>query len=117
MNAERMKILKMLEEGKLSVEDASRLIQAVESSQEAETGSAPKWLRIRVHEGGVEKVKVDLPVSLMKIAMKFVPEDSKRRMEEEGIHLDQVLKQVQAGSGGKLVEVTDGDQQVEIYVE
>lgn len=117
MNEERMKILKMLEEGKLSVEEAAKLIRAVESSQETEQEEPPQWLRIRVIEDGEEKFKLNLPLSLVRTAVKFIPESIQEKMEEEGLDIEEILRESDVHRRGKLVEVEDETMRIEIYVE
>ena len=119
MNEERMRILKMLEEGKISVEEATQLIEAVEAPQTTEIApqGKPKWLRVRVQDGDDEKVSVNLPLSLARVALKFVPQQARGQMEAQGIDLDAILNEVTETKIGKLVEVQDGDEHVEVWIE
>ena len=119
---ERMKILKMLEEGKLSADEASRLLKALsKGSSETRPGSQEgesKWLRIRVTDldGGRAAVNVNLPMRLVNVALRlgaqFIPED-------EDIDLEELAEALKAGLTGKIVDVIDEEEgrQVEIYVE
>ena len=119
MNEERMRILKMLEEEKISVEEATKLIEAVEAPQEAKIvpQGKPKWLRVRVQDGEDEKVSVNLPLSLARVALKFIPQQARGQMEEQGIDIDAILNEVTETKIGKLVEVQDGDEHVEVWIE
>ena len=119
---ERMKILKMLEEGKLSAEEAARLLKAFgkprPERRTAPPGSEAKWLRVRVTDmkSGRTSMNVNLPMSLvnvgLKLGAKFVPDN-------EGIDFRQVQEALRAGLTGKIVDMEDVDegQRVEIYVE
>ena len=119
---ERMKILKMLEEGKLSAEEAARLLKALGKPRPERrapaSSSEPKWLRVRVTDlkSGRASVNVNLPMSLVNVGLKlgaqFVP-------DTEGIDFRQVQEALRAGLTGKIVDVEDVDegQRVEIYVE
>jgi len=119
---ERMKILKMLEEGKLSADEASRLLKALsKGSSETRPGSQEgdsKWLRIRVTDldGGRAAVNVNLPMRLVNVALRlgaqFIPED-------EDTDLEELAEALKAGLTGKIVDVIDEEEgrQVEIYVE
>ncbi len=119
---ERMKILKMLEEGKLSADEASRLLKALPKGS-AETRPASqegdsKWMRIRVTDldGDRAAVNVNLPMRLVSVALRlgaqFIP-------EEEDIDLEELAEALKAGLTGKIVDVIDEEEgrQVEIYVE
>jgi len=119
---ERMKILKMLEEGKLSAEEAARLLKALGKAKPERRGPAPtseaKWLRVRVTDlkSGRASVNVNLPMSLVNVGLKlgaqFVP-------DTEGIDFRQIQEALRAGLTGKIVDVEDAEegQRVEIYVE
>ncbi len=119
---ERMKILKMLEDGKLSAEEASRLLRALSKSSSETRPSAQdadsKWMRIRVTDldGGRAAVNVNLPMRLVNVALRlgaqFIPED-------EDIDLEQLAEALKGGLTGKIVDVIDEEEgrHVEIYVE
>ncbi len=119
---ERMKILRMLEEGKLSADEASRLLKAL-SKGSSETRPAAKdgeskWMRIRVTDLDNDRavVNVNLPMRLVNVALRlgaqFIPED-------EDINLDELAEALKEGLTGKIVDVIDEKEgrQVEIYVE
>jgi len=117
MKEERIQILKMLEEGKITSDEAFQLLSTLE--QKKTTPSIRnKFLRIRVQEGGDRtKVNVNVPIALVKIAQRFIP----RRIQEEfpDLDLEELVREIEQGAEGKLVEVTDKDSDttVEISVE
>jgi hypothetical protein len=121
---ERMKILKMIEEGKLSAEEGTKLLAAL-SERRGPTPprapgmpGAPRWLRIRVTDirSGRSKASVQIPLALvdagMKIGAHFAP-------EVEGVDMMNVMDAVRSGVTGKIIDVTDEEdgEHVEIYVE
>jgi len=127
MSEERMQVLKMLEEGKINAEEAEKLLSEIgagESVQPRATGKA-KMIRIRVFEGSLEKpkVRVSIPISLAKFAMNFVPNEQKARINDLNIDLDEIIRQVEEGAEGHLVDVEDVDDEtgkptkVEIWVD
>jgi hypothetical protein len=129
---ERMKILKMVEEGKLSVEDGAKLLAALSGGNGASAGvpaaqasftnvkspTGAKWFRIRVTDmaTGRAKVNVNLPIGLVnvgvKIAGKFAP-------ETDTLEVQQIIEAIRSGAQGKIIDVMDDDdgEHVEIYVE
>ena len=69
MDEDRMRILKMLEEGKINAEEAAKLLEAL--GGRAETGPAGKgerarWFRVRVTDTktGRKKVNINIPLGL-----------------------------------------------------
>ena len=121
---ERLKILKMIEDGKLSAEEGTKLLAAL--SEKRVPGpprppgmpGGPRWLRIRVTDvrTGRSKASVQIPLALvdagMKIGAHFAP-------EVEGVDMSNVMDAVRTGMTGKIIDVTDEEdgEHVEIYVE
>lgn len=119
---ERMKILRMLEEGKLTAEEASRLLKALAKGRAEPrpdgSGEVARWLRVRVSEmdSGQTKVNVSLPIGLVHVALRigaqFVP-------DTEEFDLQEIGRALEAGLTGQVVDVVDeGEgQRVEIFLE
>lgn len=123
---ERMKILKMIEEGKISADEASKLLAALSDPRRGVpapprppgmSGGA-RWLRIRVTDTrtGRSKASVQIPLALvdagMKIGAHFAP-------EVEGVDMSNVMDALRMGVTGKIIDVVDEEdgEHVEIYVE
>src|SRR5690554_6814369 len=124
MGEERMRILKMLEEGKLTVEEANELLENIEnrphvSSQDAVNNKKIKKVRILVKEQGEEKVNITLPFSLARTALKFVPRKVMNNLDEGEIDLKEMLNTLEndLDPNTPLVNVHDGDDHVLIMVE
>lgn len=122
LKEEKLQILKMVEEGKISSEEGISLLQALEDTEEAylEQGTA-KWFKIRVFEPeGKTKVNITIPLSLvnvgMKMANKFSPEFREAGLDE--VDLKEVFEAIKDGASGKIVDVeSENGQKVEIVVE
>ncbi len=125
---ERMKILKMIDEGKITAEDGAKLLTALSRNPAPEKGSPgseratavggqPRWLRIKVTDvrTGRSKASVNIPIGLLdaglKIGAHFAP-------EVNGIDLEQIRQAARGGMTGKIVDVIDDDgEHVEIFVD
>jgi hypothetical protein len=123
---ERMKILKMIEEGKISADEGSKLLAALSDSRKGMSTSprspgaagSARWLRIRVTDvrTGRSKASVQIPLALvdagMKIGAHFAP-------EVEGVDMSNVMDALRMGVTGKIIDVVDEEdgEHVEIYVE
>ncbi|HNT96708.1 MAG TPA: hypothetical protein PKK31_00405 [Elusimicrobiales bacterium] len=123
MNPEKIKILKMLEEKRISSEEAMQLLEAVEKLDRAEA-SVPKrgrFLRIRVYEGEGEKAKVNInvPLGWSKLLAPFIEGKIKARLQEKGYDLDlgKIQEYIESGEAGRIVDVQDGNNKVEIYID
>ncbi|MBN2386882.1 MAG: hypothetical protein JXB85_07670 [Anaerolineales bacterium] len=115
-----MKILKMIEEGKLNAEEGARLLAAI-GRPPGSGGMMPggaRWLRVRVTNisTGRSKATVQIPLTLidagMKIGAHFAP-------EVEGVNMDQLMDALRSGMTGKIIDVTNDEdgEHVEIFVE
>ena len=121
---ERLRILKMVEEGKLSPEDAARLLEALKAPETPSSGfsrkeGGPRWLRIRVEEEDGTKVNVNLPLRLVKVALKVAQRYGGLDDEATEEILAALEEAIAEGESGRIVEVVDeedGDR-VEIYLE
>jgi hypothetical protein len=116
---ERMQILQMLANGKVSAEEAAKLLKALEEgSRPKPPPTQPRWFKVRITDltTGKEKVNISIPMSLVNVGIKM---GARFAPEVEGINFEEVLSSVREGAYGRLVDVTDeeGGERVEIYVE
>jgi len=122
---ERMQILNMVAEGKISAEEGAKLLAALEPERKKREAavvigepSAPRWFRVRVTdlETGRSKVNVSLPMSLVEVGTRM---GARFAPELESMDLTEIIEQIKSGAQGKIVEVEDVEdgERVEIYVE
>jgi hypothetical protein len=118
---ERMKILKMIEERKISAEEGAKLLGALgarEHRRPSSPGSESRWLRVRITdlETGKTTVNVNLPLGLVNVGLKmgarFIP-------EMDGAQAEALVDALRQGVTGKVMDVTDEDEgsRVEVYIE
>jgi len=129
---EGKQILQLLAEGKIDVEQAYRLLRALGDVDERAPrpprepspppgppgpGARGRILRIRVTEDGEQKVNVAIPLAIARIGkMKLASSGLVRgHLGKFGIDLDELLKSVDFP--GKIVDIADDEDRVEIYVE
>ncbi len=126
---ERMKILKLIEEGKISAEEGAKLLAALSDSRKniptpprpplapGSVGGA-RMLRIRVTDTRTNRSKasVQIPLALvdagLKIGAHFAP-------EVQGVDMSNVMEALRMGVMGKIIDVTDEEdgEHVEIFIE
>ncbi len=121
---ERMKILTMIREGKITAEEGAKLLSALGESQKPSrsTGTRasgePRWFRVRVTDlvSGKTKVSVNIPFGLMEwglqIGAQFAPEVG-------NLDFEQLKEMLKSGVEGKIVDVIDEEdgEHVEIFVD
>lgn len=138
MSDERMKILEMIQGGKITAPEGLELLRALDDADLKPVGMAGsgRFLRIRVSSGQKNtKVNVNIPLSLLKvvtkfadIGLKFIPADARQEMQKKGIDLsdvnfDELVQLIDQGLvDGKLVDIDTEDEysgrtKVEVYVE
>jgi hypothetical protein len=122
-NEERLKILRMIDEGKITAEEGARLLATLSESRKAAArkpalrtnpGGA-KWLKVRVTDmvTGKAKATVNLPLGLvdagLNIASKYAPD----------VAFDELVEAINNGAEGKIIEVFDEEdgEHVEIFIE
>jgi hypothetical protein len=104
MNDHRRRILDMLAEGKITADEAERLIAALEKPSESAvppTGASPRYLRVVVDEekgaagDAPKKVNIRVPLQLLRAGVRLagvMPEHARervnQRLRERGIAFD-----------------------------
>ena len=121
---ERMKILKMISEDKITAEEGAKLLSALTSRSEkpksaSKRSLAGQMLRVRVTDmaTGKAKVHVNVPMRLvdagLSIAAQYTPEMENQQMMEA------VKEALSENMTGKIVDVIDEEdgEHVEIYID
>ncbi len=135
MNENQKRILEMLAQGKISADDAYRLLNACEGGAEKtepDTRVKPKYLRVTVtpgeegsggkgnlfQDGNVGRVNVRIPMSLLRAGLKLtslIPPDALDKansaLKDKGINFD--VRNIKPGDLEGLVEAI-GDMQIDV---
>lgn len=123
---ERLQVLKMVEEGKITSEEGINLFEALDDTEETyRENKGTKWLKVRIcDKDDKNKVNVTIPVALIDVGMKiagkvapnFVPELKEAGLEEED--LNEIFEAIKSGASGKIVDIESEDgEKVEVIVE
>jgi len=129
---EGKQVLKLLAEGKIDSEQAYRLLRALGDIDDrpkngpqpppppphaGHPGARGRILRIKVTEGGEQKVNVAIPLAIARIGkMKLASSGLVRgHLSKFGIDLDDLLRSIDFP--GRIVDITDDEDRVEIFVE
>ncbi len=123
---ERLKILNMIAEGKITAQEGAQLLSALRSGERVTAGAAaaamepgsPRFLRVRVSEGRTGKVKanINIPISLLHVAVRI---GARFAPDLEGLDFTEIMSIIDQGARGKIIDVTDEDdrERVEIFAE
>lgn len=125
---ERMRVLRMVESGKITAEEATQLLESLDDAPTSPKGAPPapgippassgRWFRVRVTDARTGKLRVNvrLPVGVvnagLKMGMRFAP-------QMEGMDLDSINAMINSGEIGQIVDVTDEEdgEHVEVFIE
>ena len=140
MNENSRRILEMLSEGKVSVDEAERLLSLVDEEPETTTavqplapprsGSARRYLRVTVDSDKDEHIDVRVPLALIKAGVKLhtlLPAQAttgiNTALQDNGINVDidnlrtEDLEQLIDALSEIEVNIHDGDDKVRVYCE
>jgi hypothetical protein len=122
VEAEKRQILEMVRDGKLTVEEAQKVMEAMDQGDEGGRSAAasrpPRFVRVRVKDEDGSRVNISLPISLVRTLWRFIPRDAMRELEAQNINVDSILTAINEGAQGSLVDVEDEDgSRVEIVIE
>jgi len=138
MNEERKKILEMLSEGKITVEEAEKLMEALSQDQQESTEikdasgtKVLKYLRVLVEpkDKGGDRVNIRVPLNLIRAGMKwasFIPKEAQEKVDkvltEKGLDLN--FKNMSKEDVEELIRTLDdleidieGKEKVKVYCE
>lgn len=131
LSEEKLIVLKMVQEGKITAEEGAQLLETLEESNSDAAGQpnpqknnqkdhtpSGKWFRVRVTDAvtGKTRTNVRMPLTMVKagikLGMRFTP-------QLEGVDLDQFSEFIQNGQVGQIVDVFDDEdgERVEVFVE
>lgn len=127
MNEEMSRILKMVEDGKITADKAQELIEAIDDKKVSNVTQLVKdddimnkMLKVRVNSHDGDVVNVNLPVKFIKTTLKAVgkiPLDTYAK-GMENVDLNLIADAIDNGISGKIVDVkaANGDI-VEVTIE
>ena len=99
MSEERKKVLEMLSQGKISVEQAEKLLTAITGADASPAKDivkkAAKYIKVEVKSKKGDNVNVRIPMQLIKAGMKFqalIPESARQQVNNalaaKGVNVD-----------------------------
>jgi hypothetical protein len=145
MSEGRIRILEMLAQNKITVDEAEKLLSAIGTNEKSESrpfststlnGKMPKYLRVVIEPGpdskngdDVERVNVRVPMGLIKAGMKLtslIPSNASDKMneamKEKGINFD--LKNFKPEDVDELIAAlselevnVEGKEKIRVFVE
>ncbi len=122
-NDERIKILSMLQEGKIDSSEAARLLQALDESarptaEEAKAAKKPRYLHIKVTReiDGKSVADIKVPISIVNAGMRM---GAKFSPHMAGMDPDMLAELLKSDEPSQIIDVTDEEdgEHVQIFLE
>jgi hypothetical protein len=123
---ERMRILQMIQEGKITAEEGAKLLEALGKSKRPPipprpphpSGRDARLLRVRITDlkTGKTKVNVNIPMGLVNVGIRlgarFMPTSA-------DVDFDEIMAAIDAGTTGKVVDVEEVEEgeRIEVWIE
>lgn len=127
MNEEKMMILKMVQDGKISANEAAILLESLDSGSKKKEDKKQsdesrktegKFFRVSITDTttGKSRANIRMPLSVMGIGMRF---GAHFAPQIDGVESEQLMDAIRNGQVGKIIDVFDDDdgEHVEIYIE
>ncbi len=123
MSNEKKIVLQMLKEGKITVEDAEKLLEeqdeiAVETTSVKTTNR--KFFRVLVNEANKTKVNINIPIALAEVGLKLIPKNV-LHVGDNNINPEDILNLIKEGIDGEFVNIDTIDNgkevKVKVYIE
>lgn len=125
---ERLRVLQLIQDGKISAEEGIRLLESLDSAAQAAAAKpavttqsmerGARWFRVQVTDTqtGKTRVNVRLPVNVLSAGMKM---GARFSPEVEGLDMNQLMELIQAGATGQVLDVVDelDGEHVEVFLE
>ncbi len=121
---ERLQILRLIEQGKITAEEGAALLKALHEGEERASAepvrgsSQARWFRVRVTDtrSGRNKASVNIPIGLVHVGLRmgarFVPEMDHDKYQ-------QLSDAIRTGRQGKIFDAMDENafERVEVFIE
>ena len=109
INEEVKIILDMVKDGKISVDEAEKLISKVHQKEapvkpSSTKSSNKKFFRMSVTEGNTTKVNINVPLALAEVGLRLIPQE-KLRLEGVNLDFDELYKLINEEAEGELVNI------------
>lgn len=125
MSDERKMVLNMLEEGKITADEAAKLLETLEKTRpESKKASSKhsknqgKFFRIRITDTGSGKARANIrfPLSVVGMGEKFGAHFTPKI---DGIGNEELMQAVKSGEMGKVIDFIDEEdgEHIEIFIE
>jgi hypothetical protein len=119
MKEERMRILGLLESGKIDAKEAALLLDALEGgfpdldgeplAASSESYKKPRKIRIEIEDKDGKSQRIKLPLGAAGILGKFLSQDDIEELRKFGVNIDSFVDAARGGAEGTIADIQDKD--------
>lgn len=113
-------ILQMVKDGDIDINEGVKLLEALGISNNPSPTNAKSKLRIVVDSADGDKVRINVPTSLLKAGVDIASKlnINGNPVDMKGIDMNMIMQAIEDGSSGEIVDIDtkDGDT-VKIFIE
>ncbi len=123
MNEEILKVLNLLEEGKITKEEAVDLIEALKASSGTKrTQNGKRFMRVVVTENGQKKVNITMPLGIINFGLSTLKLTGANKITIDGekipIDMEELKKALNDPDFyGKIIDVDDTEEGKHVEIE
>jgi hypothetical protein len=116
MTNNKERILQMVKEGIIDVEEGLKLLEALteEKVEIKKTQQEKKMLRVKVDSKDGDVIRVNVPISLIKAGANLANQIKidGQPLDTKGVDVDLIMKAIEEGMTGEIVDVQSADGDV-----
>ena len=115
-------ILQMVKDGDINIEEAAKLLDALETPTHTVTRTlnTKQKLRVLVDSSNGDTVRINIPIALIKAGVNLASQFNVngKPLDMKGVDMDMVMKAIGDGESGEIVDIQTSDgENVKIFVE
>jgi len=115
-------ILQMVKDGDISIEEAAKLLDALESTpiQALKPRGTKQKLRVLVDSKNGDTVRINMPLSLIKAGVNLATQlnVNGQPIDMKGVDMDLIMKAIEDGETGEIVDVQTSDgENIKVFIE
>lgn len=115
-------ILQMVKDGDINIEEAAKLLDALDPSpiQSLKPRGTKQKLRVLVDSKNGDTVRINMPLSLIKAGVNLATQlnVNGQPIDMKGVDMDLIMKAIEDGETGEIVDVqTSNGENIKIFIE
>ena len=122
MEDEIKQVIKMVEQGKITAEEAEDLIHTIlenpESTLNVTQTDKARFFKISMNDEDGHQMDIAIPMGLVRFVKKFIPSKNIKQLSNQGLDIDEIISSVENAGKSELVNMAGSDgEYIKIWIE